>query len=254
MRPQLEATHLAVAPVIDGVLDDVAWASAPASVGEWKSYNPLYGSTIPQQTRVWVAYDARYLYFAFDCLDPEPERIKTSVTAPRQHLQRRLGRPEPRRARHRADVVHMMVNPSGVQLDMLEQRVGRRRPGSRLGLGQRRASSRRPATPSRSACRSRASASRAATNVEMGVLFWRRVSRLGVSVAWPDLAARQVGVRAARGAASSRDLSGDPDARGDPGGHLCAARRRARTPDRPGAASTTRRRRPQRARWASRPR
>jgi hypothetical protein len=29
---------------------------------------------------VWVSHDADYLYFAFQCDDPDPSSIKTSVT------------------------------------------------------------------------------------------------------------------------------------------------------------------------------
>src|SRR6476661_7680242 len=55
----LVATRTTVAPVIDGVLDDVAWTSAPVQAGEgWRSYNPLYGDEIQQHTTVWIAYDA----------------------------------------------------------------------------------------------------------------------------------------------------------------------------------------------------
>ena len=91
----------ATAPVIDGALDDAAWQGPELPTGAWRSYNPLHGDTIPQQTHVWIAYDDRYLYFAFQCDDPEPRQIKTQHHPPRQHLERRLGRPEPRRARHR---------------------------------------------------------------------------------------------------------------------------------------------------------
>ena len=78
--PALHAQHLSVAPVIDGRLDDVAWRSAPLDLGVWTSYNPLYGQTTPQETKVWVGYDAQYLYFAFQCDDPEPSRVRTSIT------------------------------------------------------------------------------------------------------------------------------------------------------------------------------
>src|SRR5919108_1906074 len=77
-RPELRATRLPQPPVIDGVLDDDAWRNqAPLATDGWRSYNPLHGDTIPQQTKVWAAYDADYLYFAFQCDDPEPSRIKT---------------------------------------------------------------------------------------------------------------------------------------------------------------------------------
>ena len=76
----LRATFLSQPPAIDGRLDDDAWSAAPLKTGEWKSYNPLHGDTVPQQTTVWVGYDKDALYFAFRCDDPEPGRIKTSIT------------------------------------------------------------------------------------------------------------------------------------------------------------------------------
>ena len=48
----LRATYLSQPPVIDGRLDDDAWSAAPLKTGEWKSYNPLHGDTVPQQTTV----------------------------------------------------------------------------------------------------------------------------------------------------------------------------------------------------------
>jgi hypothetical protein len=188
VRPALDAVSVAVAPVVDGVLDDGAWASPPASTpdAEWKSYNPLHGTSIAQQTRVWAAYDTRYLYFAFDCLDPEPDRIKTSVTR-RDDIfgddwvglsLDALGTGQ--------TAYHMMVNPNGVQLDMLNsvsgdedlapdwiwESAGRRTPtGYAVEI-------RLPLQSIRFA---------GGAHVKMGVLFWRRVSRLGVSVAWPAL-------------------------------------------------------------------
>ncbi len=79
-RPVITAHRVDVPPRIDGVLDDRAWTLEPVATGEWRSYNPLHGDTIPQTTRVWVAHDENALYFAFQCDDPEPDRIKTSVS------------------------------------------------------------------------------------------------------------------------------------------------------------------------------
>ena len=78
--PELRAHRTGQPPAIDGVLDDVAWREPALETGDWRSYNPLYGDTVPQQTKVWVAYDADYLYFAFQCQDPQPGGIKTSVS------------------------------------------------------------------------------------------------------------------------------------------------------------------------------
>lgn len=186
--PNIEAQRLSAAPRIDGVLDDRAWEAAPvdAEPDAWRSYNPLHGDTIPQQTRVWVAYDSDALYFAFQCDDPEPARIKTSVS---------------RRDNIGADdwvglsldatgtgqlSYHMMVNPSGVQLDMLNSISGNEdgsvdwvwESAGRLTPSGYAVEIRLPLRSIRFA---------SGDQVRMGLLFWRKVSRTGVSVAWPAL-------------------------------------------------------------------
>src|SRR5688572_19036186 len=124
VRPELQAMRAGQAPVIDGALDDAAWQIAPLPTGEFLSYNPLHGSSIPQRTTVWISYDADYLYFAFKCDDPEPSGIKTSVTR-RDNIWQddwvglsldALGTGQLS--------YHLMVNASGVQLDMLNSVAG----------------------------------------------------------------------------------------------------------------------------------
>ena len=182
----LRATYLSQPPVIDGRLDDDAWSAAPLKTGEWKSYNPLHGDTVPQQTTVWVGYDKDALYFAFRCDDPEPGRIKTSVT-------------------HRDNIwsddwvglsldalgtgqvaYHMMVNPSGVQLDMLQTNSGGEDESpdwvwdsaGRVDSTGYTVEIRLPLQSIRF---------KGGDAARMGVLFWRRVSRTGYSVSWPQL-------------------------------------------------------------------
>jgi hypothetical protein len=187
-RPQLHAPRLDRSPVIDGVLNDDVWQTAqPLQTPDWRSYNPLHGDAIPQQTTVWAAHDADNLYFAFKCDDPDPSRIKTSVT---------------RRDNIWADdwvglsldalgtgqmSYHLMVNPSGVQLDMLNSVAGGEdqspdyvwESAGRVNDSGYAVEIRLPLQTIRF---------RGGTNIRMGILFWRRVSRTGVSVAWPALA------------------------------------------------------------------
>jgi uncharacterized protein DUF5916/cellulose/xylan binding protein with CBM9 domain len=185
-RPELHSRRVSQPPAIDGVLDDVAWQQPPIETGEWRSYNPLHGDTIPQRTRVWVAHDTDYLYFAFQCDDPDPGGIKTSIT---------------RRDNIWADdwvgisldalgtgqlSYHLMVNPSGVQLDMLNSVAGDEDESpdfvwdsaARLNDSGYAAEIRLPLQTIRF---------KSGSDVRMGVLFWRRVSRTGVSVSWPPL-------------------------------------------------------------------
>lgn len=75
----LQAVRIQAKPRIDGVLDDEAWQIPPLEK-DFITYYPVYGEKLPYATRVWITYDNKNLYFAFDCSDPEPSKIKTSIT------------------------------------------------------------------------------------------------------------------------------------------------------------------------------
>jgi hypothetical protein len=79
-RPQLDMTRTSTPPTIDGSLDDEAWRGPALPLTEWLTYNPLSGEKLAQQTEVRAAYDDRYIYFAFRCLDPEPGKIRSTIS------------------------------------------------------------------------------------------------------------------------------------------------------------------------------
>ena len=185
-RPELHTYRVSHPPVIDGALDDEAWNHPEMETTEWLSYNPLNGDRIPQQTHVWVAYDDNYFYFAFKCDDPEPAGIKTSV-ARRDNVWSddwvglsldSLGTGQLS--------YHMMVNPSGIQMDMLNSVAAGEDSApdwiwdsaGRLTETGYTVEIRLPLQSIRF---------RGGENLRMGILFWRRVSRTGVSVSWPPI-------------------------------------------------------------------
>jgi hypothetical protein len=186
-RADLRASRAATPPLIDGALDDAAWQGEPMATGEWLSYNPLHGDAIPQKTTVWVAYDSDYLYFAFKCDDPEPSAIKTSVTR-RDNIWQDdwIGLSLDALGTGQLSY-HMMANPSGVQLDMLNSVAGEEDQApdwiwdsaGRLTETGYAVEMRLPLQSIRF---------KGGVDARMGILFWRRVSRLGVSVSWPPLA------------------------------------------------------------------
>jgi L-ascorbate metabolism protein UlaG (beta-lactamase superfamily) len=78
-RKQLHVSRVSTEPLIDGRLDDAEWGRE-ADVDEiFTSYTPTFGEPLPFRTRIWLAHDSSNLYFAFHCLDSEPERIKSSI-------------------------------------------------------------------------------------------------------------------------------------------------------------------------------
>jgi hypothetical protein len=72
-------TRMEAAPTIDGVLDEPAWRSAETTSG-FRTFSPDYGHPMLSDTRVYMGYDDRNMYFAFEASDPEPSLIRASVT------------------------------------------------------------------------------------------------------------------------------------------------------------------------------
>ncbi|HTV01008.1 MAG TPA: DUF5916 domain-containing protein [Luteitalea sp.] len=186
-RPQLEAMRTTTPPVIDGVLDDQPWSGTPQPLGDgWRSYNPLHGDTIKQETSVWIAYDDQAVYFAFKCDDPDPAGVKTSITRrdnifPDDWVGLSLDALGTGQTSY-----HLMVNPSGIQMDMINTVSGNEDLSPDWVWDSAGKS-----TPTGYAVEVRIPLQMLRFNggdqVRMGVLFWRRVSRSGVSVAWPAL-------------------------------------------------------------------
>ena len=183
MRP-IEVPLIQAAPAIDGKLDD--WKIDPLPLGDWLTYNPAYGEKMLQRTLVWMAYDKSNLYFAFRCYDPEPDKIKTSL-ARRDTLWNddwiglsldALGSGQ--------SSYDLFVNPNGIQGDILttSNRGEDTAPdwvwdsAGRITADGYEAEMRIPLKSIRF---------KSGADVRMGVIFWRRVSRLGASASWPDL-------------------------------------------------------------------
>jgi hypothetical protein len=184
--PPIEVPYLVTPPTIDGKLDDAEWNMPPLSLTEWLTYNPSYGEKMPQRTTVWMAYDKNYLYFAFRCLDPEPDKIKTSL-ARRDTIWNDdwVGLSLDALSAGQS-AYDLFVNPSGIQGDILRTSTqGEDSAPDYVWDSAGRITSEGYEVEMRVPLKSIRFKSGA--DVRMGVVFWRRVSRLGVSASWPDL-------------------------------------------------------------------
>jgi hypothetical protein len=182
----LTPVRATTAPVIDGTLDDAVWQGPELPTGAWGSYNPLHGEAIPQQTHVWMAYDDRFLYVAFRCDDPEAAKIKSSITR-RDNIWSDDWVGLSLDALGTGQVAyHMMVNPSGVQPTCCRPTRAARthRP---TGCGTAPAASAPPGYTVEIRLPLQSIRFKGGDVARMGVLFWRRVSRTGYSVSWPQL-------------------------------------------------------------------
>ncbi|MFI5170354.1 MAG: DUF5916 domain-containing protein, partial [Vicinamibacterales bacterium] len=175
-------------PVIDGVLEDEAWKGAELALGEWLTYNPMNGERMAQVTHVLAAYDDAHIYFAFHCVDPEPERVRSTFSR-RDNMWNddwvglsldSIGNGQ--------SAYDLFVNPAGVQADVLTTPSAGENSAPDFvwdSAGRRTAQGydvelRLPLTSFRF---------KSGSVVNMGVLFWRRVSRLGMSASWPEVPA-----------------------------------------------------------------
>ena len=156
---------------------------------EWLTYNPLNGEKL-------AAADggARGLRRPLPLLRLPLPRSRAGQGAqhhqpPRQHVQRRLGGLEPRLRGQRPELVRPLRQPvrhPGRHPRPRPARARTRAPDwvwDSAGTAHRRGLRRRGPLPLTSI------RFKSGAEVRMGVLFWRRVSRLGISASWPTVPA-----------------------------------------------------------------
>jgi hypothetical protein len=172
-------------PKIDGSLDDEIWQKNPLRE-KFITYNPAYGEILPQETEVWMAYDKKNLYFAFKCYDSEPEKIKTSITRRDNMFSDDWVGLSLDALGNKQTSYDLFCNPNGIQGDILNSAVGGEDVAPDFvwdSAGQLTEDGYQVemSIPLRSI------RFKSGEEVKMGILFWRRISRLGMSGSWPDL-------------------------------------------------------------------
>lgn len=185
-RPSFHISRAEHPPKIDGDLSDEVWDDDPLSTGDWISYNPLYGTTVPQRTQVRIAYDDRYIYFAFKCLDSEPDKIRTTISRRDNAFNDDWVGLSLDSNGTGQTAYHLFVNPSGIQMDALNTSASGERfeadlvwdSAGKISKDGYGVEIRLPLQTIRF---------QGGKDVTMGILFWRKISRSGVSSAWPDI-------------------------------------------------------------------
>lgn len=77
--PSVQAAWTAgPAPMIDGDLDDTAWAAAPVATG-FIQHGPVPGAPASQGTEVRILYDDQALYVGMRMYDAHPDSIQSQV-------------------------------------------------------------------------------------------------------------------------------------------------------------------------------
>jgi hypothetical protein len=104
------------APIVDGRLDDAAWAAAQVAT-DFVERRPHPGAVASLRTEARLLYDERALYVAVRAFDPEPERILAPWPRRDDETTSDWIFVEIDSRRDRRTAVSLGVNPRGVQVD-----------------------------------------------------------------------------------------------------------------------------------------
>jgi len=182
---EVRPVRATVAPKLDGRLDDAVWSGAPLPAENWVSYNPLRGEPEQQRTRVWMAYDDAAIYFAFRAHDTDPERIRTTITRRDNAWNDDWVAISLDSSRAGQVAYHMFINPSGIQMDALQTASGEDSAVDWTWQSAGRVDEEGYVVEVRVPLQS--IRFRGGDDVRMGVMFFRRNSRLGISWSWPEM-------------------------------------------------------------------
>jgi hypothetical protein len=185
-RPEFRVMRAASPPKIDGILDDEVWRQAPLQTGDWIAYNPLRGGKADKRTDVRIAYDDRYLYFGIHCFDSEPGKIRTTISRRDTAFNDDWFALSLDSAGTGQTAYHLFVNPSGIQMDALNTSASGEQfeadfvwdSAARIVDDGYTVEIRLPLQSIRFS---------GGDQVRMGILFFRKISRSGVSYSWPEI-------------------------------------------------------------------
>jgi hypothetical protein len=104
-------------PVIDGRLDDPAWAGAPVADG-FVQAEPREGAPATEASEVRVLYDDQAIYVAFRAFDRTPDAIAAQLTRRDQGSHSDRVHVIIDSYHDRRTAFHFAVNPLGVKLDL----------------------------------------------------------------------------------------------------------------------------------------
>jgi hypothetical protein len=171
---------------IDGILDEKTWQTQPIKK-KFITTTPVYGYELPMDTLVWVAYDNKNLYFAFRCYDPEPEKIKTSVTKRDNIFTDDWVSVSVDAMGNGQSGYVLFVNPSGIQGDALTTSIHVDDDFSPDYVWDSAAQITKEGYNVEIRLPLKSIRFKSGKKVAMGILFRRRVSRLSYEGAWPDI-------------------------------------------------------------------
>jgi hypothetical protein len=175
-------------PKMDGILDDEVWKRAPMPTGEWVSYNPVRGDKMSNdlRTEVRIAYDDRNIYFAFHCFDHDPSQIRSNVNKRDNGFADDWVAISLDSAGTGQAAYHLFSNPSASQMDAINTSAsGEQFDADVVWFSAARTTSDGYVVEVQIPLQSLRFSG--GDQVRMGLVFFRKISRMGVSYAFPEM-------------------------------------------------------------------
>ena len=175
-------------PKLDGILDDQVWTQAPMPTGQWVSYNPNRGDKMPDvyKTDVRVAYDDRNIYFAFHCFDNEPAKIRTNIAKRDAAFSDDWIALSLDSAGTGQAAYHLFSNPSASQMDALNTSAsGEQFDADMVWFSAAKTTAEGYVVEVQIPLQTLRFGG--GDEVKMNLVFFRKVSRIGYSYAWPEM-------------------------------------------------------------------
>lgn len=181
----LNPSKVTIKPKIDGILDDEAWKFEPLQE-DFITHIPLYGEVLPFKTHIWIAYDSENLFFAFKCFDPDPKKVKTSICKRDDIFSGDWTGISLDAMGARQTAYTFFVNPNGIQEDFLESAV-RGTDGAPDFVWESAGQLTEDGYTIEMAVPLSSISFQGTKKVKMGIMFVRKISRLGIIGAWPSV-------------------------------------------------------------------
>ncbi len=180
----IQAVRVQEKITIDGELSEKVWQTPPLKK-KFISYQPRYGDVLPMDTLVWVAYDGKRLYFAFDCRDPEPDKIKTTINK-RDNISGDDWVSVAVDATGSGQTSYILyVNPNGIQADSITTSIHDEEDISPDFVWKSAAKLTDTGYRVEIALPLKSISFKSGKEVKMGILFRRNICRLSYTGAWP---------------------------------------------------------------------
>ena len=133
-----------------------------------------------------IAYDDRNIYFAFHCFDNEPDKIRTTISRRDSAFNDDWIAMSLDSAGTGQTAYHLFVNPSGSQMDALNTSAsGEQFDADLVWYSVAKITDDGYVVEMQVPLQTLRFSG--GDNVRMGILFFRKISRIGVSYSWPEM-------------------------------------------------------------------